>query len=84
MAYTMANLLCAPRSPIAADKKLLETVGKKLKKNSVSLDIVNFGEEDDGKADKLDALLAAVNSNDSSHIVHVPDGANALPDVLLR
>lgn len=70
-------------SPIAADKKLLETVGKKLKKNSVSLDIVNFGEEDDGKADKLDALLAAVNSNDSSHIVHVPDGANALPDVLL-
>ncbi|CAL5433847.1 unnamed protein product [Camellia sinensis] len=44
----------------------------KLKKNSVALDIVNFGEEDKGKAEKLEALLAAVNNNDSSHIVHVP------------
>ncbi|MCO5602796.1 hypothetical protein L7F22_056934 [Adiantum nelumboides] len=70
-------------SPITADKKLLETVGKKLKKNSVSLDIVNFGEEDDGKSEKLDAFLAAVNSNDSSHIVHVPTGSNVLSDVLL-
>eukprot|EP00250_Pteridium_aquilinum_P010445 c19392_g1_i1 orf=323-1555(-) len=70
-------------SPITADKKLLETVGKKLKKNSVSLDIVNFGEEDDGKSEKLDALLAAVNSNESSHIVHVPAGSNVLSDILL-
>ncbi|CAL5409515.1 unnamed protein product [Camellia sinensis] len=37
----------------------------KLKKNSVALDIVNFGEEDKGKAEKLEALLAAVNNNDS-------------------
>ncbi|CAL5391937.1 unnamed protein product [Camellia sinensis] len=44
----------------------------KLKKNSVALDIVNFGEEDKGKAEKLEALLAAVNNNDSSHIVHLP------------
>ncbi|CAL5404495.1 unnamed protein product [Camellia sinensis] len=41
----------------------------KLKKNSVALDIVNFGEEDKGKAEKLEALLAAVNNNDSSHIL---------------
>ncbi|GMP65659.1 hypothetical protein CsSME_00026361 [Camellia sinensis var. sinensis] len=47
-------------------------IGRKLKKNSVALDIVNFGEEDKGKAEKLEALLAAVNNNDSSHIVHVP------------
>ncbi|CAL5378768.1 unnamed protein product [Camellia sinensis] len=44
----------------------------KLKKNSVALDIVNFGEEDKGKAEKVEALLAAVNNNDSSHIVHLP------------
>ncbi|QHO48789.1 uncharacterized protein DS421_1g08390 [Arachis hypogaea] len=56
---------------------------KKVKKNSVALDIVNFGEEDEGKTEKLEALLAAVNNNDTSHIVHVPAGTNALSDVLI-
>lgn len=62
----------------------METIGKKLKKNSVALDIVNFGEEDNAKPEKLDALLAAVNNNDTSHMVHVPPGPNALSDVLIR
>ncbi|RWR95061.1 26S proteasome non-ATPase regulatory subunit 4 [Cinnamomum micranthum f. kanehirae] len=70
-------------SPIKYDKKVLETIGRKLKKNSVALDIVDFGEEDDGKPEKLEALLTAVNNNDSSHIVHVPAGPNALSDVLI-
>lgn len=59
-------------------------IGKRLKKNSVALDIVNFGEEDDSKTEKLEALLTAVNNNDSSHIVHVPPGPNALSDFLIR
>lgn len=63
---------------------MLELIGRKLKKNSVALDIVNFGEEDEGKTEKLEALLAAVNNNDSSHMVHVPPGPNALSDVLIR
>ena len=71
-------------SPIKQEKKTLESIGRKLKKNSVALDIVNFGEEDDAKTEKLDALLAAVNNNDTSHIVHVPPGPNALSDVLIR
>ncbi|KAJ8765044.1 hypothetical protein K2173_010520 [Erythroxylum novogranatense] len=70
-------------SPVKYEKKALEIIGKKLKKNSVSIDIVNFGEEDDGKPEKLEALLTAVNNNDSSHIVHVPPGPNALSDVLI-
>ncbi|GFP87926.1 26S proteasome non-ATPase regulatory subunit 4 homolog [Phtheirospermum japonicum] len=70
-------------SPIKYDKKVLELIGKKLKKNSVALDIVNFGEEDEEKNEKLEALLAAVNNNDSSHIVHVPAGPSALSDVLI-
>lgn len=69
-------------SPIKHDKKALEMIGRKLKKNSVALDIVNFGEEDDGKTEKLEALLAAVN-NTTSHIVHVPPGPNVLSDVLI-
>ncbi|XP_038994781.1 26S proteasome non-ATPase regulatory subunit 4 homolog [Hibiscus syriacus] len=70
-------------SPVMHDKKALEVIGKKLKKNSVALDIVNFGEDDEGKTEKLEALLAAVNNNDTSHIVHVPAGPNALSDVLI-
>ncbi|XP_042025666.1 26S proteasome non-ATPase regulatory subunit 4 homolog [Salvia splendens] len=70
-------------SPVTYDKKVLEMIGRKLKKNSVALDIVNFGEEDEEKTEKLEALLAAVNNNDSSHIVHVPPGPSALSDVLI-
>ncbi|KAK6240775.1 von Willebrand factor [Theobroma cacao] len=70
-------------SPVKYEKKSLEMIGKKLKKNSVALDIVDFGEDEDGKPEKLEALLAAVNNNDSSHIVHVPPGQNALSDVLI-
>ncbi|XLR64598.1 hypothetical protein HN51_007062, partial [Arachis hypogaea] len=70
-------------SPVKHEKKVLEMIGRKLKKNNVALDIVNFGEEDEGKTEKLEALLAAVNNNDTSHIVHVPTSTNALSDVLI-
>lgn len=59
-------------------------IGRKLKKNSVALDVVNFGEDDEGKSEKLEALVAAVNNNESSHIIHIPPGPNALSDVLIR
>ncbi|KAG2239472.1 hypothetical protein Bca52824_091718 [Brassica carinata] len=78
------RIIVFPGSSIKYEKKALEVVGKRLKQNSVSLDIVNFGEDDDEKKpQKLEALLSAVNNNDGSHIVHVPSGANALSDVLL-
>ncbi|KMZ70310.1 putative 26S proteasome non-atpase regulatory subunit [Zostera marina] len=70
-------------SPVTYDKKVLEMIGKKLKKNSVSLDVISFGEDDNGKPEKLEALVNSVNTSDSSHIVHVPPGSNALSDVLL-
>lgn len=71
-------------SPVKYDKKVLVAIGRKLKKNSVALDIVDFGEADNAKPEKLEAFRAAVNNNDSSHIVHVPPGPNALSDVLIR
>uniref|UniRef100_A0A0E0B7S9 26S proteasome non-ATPase regulatory subunit 4 homolog n=1 Tax=Oryza glumipatula TaxID=40148 RepID=A0A0E0B7S9_9ORYZ len=57
-------------SPVKDEK--LETIGKKLKKYNVSLDVVEFGESDDEKPEKLEALVAAVGG--SSHIVHIPPG----------
>jgi len=80
--FTCSIILCV--SPIKYDKKALEAIGRKLKKNSVALDIVDFGEAEEEKPEKLEALLAAVNNNDSSHIVHVPASSNALSDVLIR
>lgn len=62
----------------------MEIIGRRLKKNSVALDIVNFGEEDEEKSEKLEALFKTVNNNDTSHIVHVPPGPSALSDVLIR
>lgn len=59
-------------------------IGRKLKKNSVALDIVSFGEDEDGKNEKLEALVAAVNNNDTSHFIHVPPGHSTLYDVLFR
>ncbi|KAH9604485.1 hypothetical protein KSS87_023130 [Heliosperma pusillum] len=70
-------------SPVKYEKKTLEMIGRKLKKNSVALDVVDFGEDEEGKSEKLEALVAAVNNNETSHYVHVPPGSNALSDVLI-
>ncbi|KAL8472453.1 hypothetical protein ACS0TY_029610 [Phlomoides rotata] len=70
-------------SPLNYAKETIEDIGKKLKKNSVALDIVSFGEQDEEKIELLELLLATVNNNDTSHIVHVPAGPTALSDVLL-
>ncbi|KAK4393869.1 26S proteasome non-ATPase regulatory subunit [Sesamum angolense] len=44
-------------SPVKYDKKVLELIGRKLKKNSVALDIVNFGEEDEERRRSLKLCL---------------------------
>ena len=56
-------------------------VAKKLKKNSVAVDIVSFGCEADNE-EKLDAFHQAVNSNGNSNLVVVPPGP-VLSDVLI-
>lgn len=69
-------------SPVTATEKELETLGKNLKKNNVSLDLVSFGEVAENTA-KLEKLIGAVNSNESSNLVEVPVGPKLLSDVLL-
>ncbi|KAK9945719.1 hypothetical protein M0R45_011218 [Rubus argutus] len=77
------RILVFAGSPVKNDNKALEIIGKKLKKSSVALDIVDFGEQDDGKPEKLEALVSLVNNNGTSHIVHVPPCSDALSDVLI-
>lgn len=57
-------------------------VGKKLKKNNVSVDVVSFGASAEENKDKLEAFVAAVNKDANSHFVEVPTGSN-LADFLL-
>lgn len=61
-------------SPIEAPEDRLVRLAKALKKNNVAVDVVNIGLEADNEA-KIDAFIAAVNSNDNSHALHVPAGA---------
>lgn len=69
-------------SPLAEDKETLEKLGKKLKKNKVAIDIVNFGEEAEN-SEKLEAFIQAVNSSDNSHLVTIPPGPHILSDLLI-
>ena len=49
------------------DEAALVKLAKKLKKNNVAVDVVNFGEADANVA-KLDAFVQAVNSGDNRYI----------------
>lgn len=69
-------------SPIETEQKKLVRLGKKLKKNNVAVDVINFGEEAIN-TEKLEAFINAVNSNDNSHIVTIPPGPHILSDILL-
>ncbi len=69
-------------SPIEDSTDNLVTLAKKLKKNGVSVDIVNFGEADLNR-EKLEAFVAAINNQDNSHLVNIPPGPFVLSDVLV-
>jgi len=69
-------------SPIVEDERALVKLGKKLKKNNVAVDVVNFGEETENTG-KLEAFVAAVNSTDNSHLITVPPGPHILSDILI-
>lgn len=68
-------------SPIAEDEATLVKLAKKMKKNSIAVDFINFGEEGDNSA-KLEAFIQAINSSDNSHLVTIPPGSHLLSDVL--
>jgi len=67
-------------SPIAESEKELTALGKKLKKNSVAVDVVAFGVE--ANIPKLEAFVAAINSQENSHLINVPLGVT-MADVLV-
>lgn len=69
-------------SPVEEDEKTLVKLAKKLKKNNIAVDVINFGEESENTT-KLEAFVAAVNNNDNSNLVTVPPGPHLLSDILV-
>jgi len=70
-------------SPIEAEEKELIKLAKKLKKEKVNIDIVNFG-EDDSNTEILNKFIETINGKEgtSSHLVTVPPGPH-LSDALV-
>nr|XP_002126849.1 26S proteasome non-ATPase regulatory subunit 4-like [Ciona intestinalis] len=63
-------------SPIQEDEKEIIKVAKKLKKEKVSVDVINFGEQD-CNTDKLISFINTLNGKDGagSHLVTIPPGS---------
>lgn len=63
----------------------LVKLGKIFKKNNVAVDVVNFGTENSSNSntEKLEALIAAVNTSDNSHLLNIPPGPHILSDLIL-
>eukprot|EP00802_Teleaulax_amphioxeia_P008497 Tamp_08506.p1 GENE.Tamp_08506~~Tamp_08506.p1 ORF type:complete len:411 (-),score=142.91 Tamp_08506:1086-2273(-) len=69
-------------SPLMEDQKELVKLGKKLKKNDVAVDVINFGETAENQ-EKLEAFIGAVNKNENSNLLTVPPGPHILSDIII-
>eukprot|EP01053_Blabericola_migrator_P010328 Blabericola_migrator_1__10327@NODE_580_length_7497_cov_126_900135_g430_i0_p4_GENE_NODE_580_length_7497_cov_126_900135_g430_i0NODE_580_length_7497_cov_126_900135_g430_i0_p4_ORF_typecomplete_len345_score93_63VWA_2/PF13519_6/1_5e12VWA_2/PF13519_6/1_9e03Ssl1/PF04056_14/6e09VWA/PF00092_28/0_002VWA/PF00092_28/1_2e04Med25_VWA/PF11265_8/0_01PDH/PF02153_17/0_048RE_R_Pab1/PF09522_10/0_096UIM/PF02809_20/28UIM/PF02809_20/7_8Rubissubsbind/PF09273_11/5_2e03Rubissubsbind/PF09273_11/4_2_NODE_580_length_7497_cov len=70
-------------SPIEATEKQMELIGKTLKKNNISLDIISFGEVQNNSS-LLKKLYMTVNSNDTSHLLEVTENSSPLTRTVLQ
>jgi len=64
-------------SPIEESEKELEKLAKKMKKNNIAIDFINYGEESINTS-KLEKFVSIVNSHDNSHLVTVPPSERLL------
>ncbi|KAI5794459.1 hypothetical protein DFH27DRAFT_566570 [Peziza echinospora] len=76
------RIICFVGSPIAEDEKNLVKLAKKMKKNNIAIDFVNFGEIESDNTSKLQAFVEAINSSDNSHLATIPPGPHLLSDLL--
>lgn len=73
------RIVCFVGSPVENDDKELVKIAKKLKKEKVNVDVINFGEEV-VNTEKLSAFIKVLEGT-GSHMVTVPSG-NLLSDAL--
>ena len=68
-------------SPILESSQKLVQLAKKVKKNNVAVDIINFGEFEQNTS-LLETFIQNVNSSDNSHLLTVPPGGYLLSDFI--
>lgn len=77
------RIVCFVCSPISANEKQLESIGKVLKKNAVCLDIINVADSADN-ASKLKKLVESADSGSTSHYLEVSAASGKhLSDLLI-
>lgn len=76
------RIICFVGSPILEDEKTLVKLAKKMKKNNIAIDFVNFGEIESENTSKLQAFVNAINASDNSHLATIPPGPHLLSDLL--
>ena len=74
------RIICFVASPVTASEKQLEQLGKILKKNNVSVDVVSIGDVDGSNKPKLEKFVEAAGA--LSHFVNVEPG-KILSDVIV-
>lgn len=67
--------------PIKESLEQCEDLGKRLKRNNVAIDIINFANSEN--VEKLTALVNAANNSSNSHFMDVPLGINMITDILI-
>jgi len=67
--------------PIHEEEAELEELGKRLRRNNVAIDIINFANP--GNVSKLNALCTAANKDSNSNFMDVPMGVTNITDVLI-
>ncbi|KAF8475958.1 hypothetical protein BDZ91DRAFT_674031 [Kalaharituber pfeilii] len=77
------RIICFVGSPIQEDEKTLVKLAKKMKKNNIAIDFINFGEIDSDNTSKLQAFVDAINASDNSHLATIPPGPHLLSDLLI-
>jgi len=72
-------------SPLEEKKDALVKLGKDLKKNSIAVDVINFGTENasNGNTEKLEAFVSAANSSDNSHLLNIPPGPHVMSNLVI-
>jgi len=66
--------------PVEEELSECETLGKRLKRNNVAIDVINFANADN--VPKLEALVQCANKSDNCHFLDVPIGSSMIIDVL--
>lgn len=79
------RIICFVASPIEDDERTLTILAKKLRKNSVAVDIVSLAnsELDDQNKEKLERFINEVNDEDNSHMETFYPSDQQLPHILV-